>query len=328
MSSASDGMAAEASDSLRLPLEDPNTLAHMRRDLFNGVGPEHAGGALYGLGFCEGLVDGLRLVRALPASGSLGASLPHFAGPLVFTPEAGYPERRLIGGLLGSLEGGIHLADYGPAADPICFVSAGYAAGWYSALLNENFLVRERTCIGCGERGCRFEARPVAEWLATDNAWARELLPYLDFESLRRRADERLAEMGDPAVEGDMLGNFDPNSPAVHVWGPVMILPYSGSEDCLISIDTIRDDVGPDQIRVVVIDATGARIDGTEAFGLTRLLGALDATNLETVMVGVSTRGQRYLNLGENGLQTPILARTLSEGIALGFQISQENRGS
>ncbi len=120
-----------------------------------------------------------------------------------------------------------------------------------------------------------------------------------------------------------MLGNFDPMSPAVHVWGPVMILPYSGPEDGVLALDSIREDVGLDQIRVVVVDATGAVIDPVEAVGLSRLLDALEAKGVESIMVGIGDHATGYLQARGEGHGAPLVARDLSEAIALGFQISQ-----
>ncbi len=125
-----------------------------------------------------------------------------------------------------------------------------------------------------------------------------------------------------------MLGSFDPMSPAVHVWGPVMILPYSGPEDGVLALDSIREDVGPDQIRVVVVDATGALIDPVEVMGLTRLLDALEAKGVESIMVGIGDRASGYLQAHGDGHEAPLMARNLSEAIALGFQISQCSPGS
>src|SRR3990172_5954040 len=92
----------------------------------------------------------------------------------------------------------------------------------------------------------------------------------------------------DPSeAEGDLLGSFDPLSPAAHVWGPVLILPYAGTDDALECLEVIRADLGPEQIRVVVIDVTGLRLDALEVTGLIRLTDTIEAAQLETVIAGM-----------------------------------------
>ena len=123
-----------------------------------------------------------------------------------------------------------------------------------------------------------------------ESEWARELLPYLDYDQLLESARESTGA-GPGGPEGEMLGGFDPLSPAAHVWGPVLVLPYSGSEDSLAAVELIRADLGPDQIRVVVIDVTGVRIEAIEAAGLLRLVDALESLAIESVIAGIRTAG-------------------------------------
>ncbi len=321
-------LAPEPSVSPRLALEDAQTLSTLRRQVFETVGPTDGPGILYSLSFCEGMIDGLRVMRGYstaeaPRHGAARALLP-----IVFRPEGGMLKGHFGGSLRRSIEAGLHRCEYPSASGPVCFVSQGYAAGWYSAILGETILVREISCTACGQPSCRFEARPAEHWLAEDNPWARELLPFLDLDTIRERAEQRSQELDEETKEGDMLGNFDPMSPAVHVWGPVMILPYSGPEDGVLALDSIREDVGLDQIRVVVVDATGAVINPVEAVGLSRLLDALEAKGVESIMVGIGDRATRYLQARGEGYGAPLVARDLSEAIALGFQISQCSLGS
>ena len=117
-----------------------------------------------------------------------------------------------------------------------------------------------------------------------------------------------------------MLGRFDPMSPAAHIWGPVMILPYSGGADSADALETIQRDVGPDQVRVVLVDMTGARVGALEAMGLARLLDRVEGLGVEPILVGLDRNATGLLPSGR-GLSQPLVARDLAEGIALGFQI-------
>ena len=317
----------EPSVSPRLALEDARTLSKLRRQVFESAGPTDGAGILYSLSFCEGMLDGVRVMQgystaSVPGCGPAGALLP-----IAFRPEGGVAQNHFRGSLRRSLEAELHQREYPVSSGPICFVSQGYAAGWYSAILGETILVREVACAACGEASCRFEARPVEGWLAEDDPWAHELLPFLDLNTIRKRAEQRSQELEDTAKEGDMLGNFDPMSPAVHVWGPVMILPYSGPDDGVVALDSIREDVGCNQIRVVVVDATGARIDPLEAVGLTLLLDALEAKGVETIMVGLGDGATRYFQARDGGHAGPLLVSDISQAIALGFQLSQSSPG-
>ncbi|HXZ86234.1 MAG TPA: V4R domain-containing protein, partial [Myxococcota bacterium] len=269
----------------RVPFDDPAALDELRRNAFETIGLPWAIGVLYGVGMGQGLRDGLRLTTAFGGALSAQPEVPGAPIPMLFTPRGGRPGTRLAGALRHSLEARLHLSSYPEPADPICFVSSGYSAGWYSALLGEFYLVRETACLSRGAAECAFEARPAREWSGAECDWARELLPYLDYEQLVESAREDLALDG-PDAEGEMLGGFDPLSPAAHVWGPVLVLPYSGSEDSLAAVEVIRADVGPEQLRVVVIDVIGVRIEAIEAAGLLRLVDALESLGLESVIAG------------------------------------------
>jgi hypothetical protein len=321
------GTRGDAADEVELELEgpdafdDPEALERLRANAFESVGIPYAEGILYGIGVAEGLVDALRVARRF--AGPLGGA-PGHAGPglaLLFSANGLTPDRRFTGGLHGSVEATVHRKRYGKAHGPICHVTAGYCAGWYSGLLGEFVLVRELDCEGAGGDCCHFTARPAAQWLESGDAWAQGLLKYLDYEAMREGAQKRLAAAGDE-VEGDMMGAFDPLSPAVHVWGPVMILPYSGAGDSIAALETIAADLGAGTIRVVVLDATGARIDAVEATGLLRTVDEVARRNLELILVGVADEAAA-LYLGDpRRLATPLRAADISEAIRLAFQLA------
>ena len=95
--------------------------------------------------------------------------------------------------------------------------------------------------------------------MARGDPWAEDMLPYLDLDRLQERAREQVEQLEEQLEDLTMMGSFDPMSPAVHVWGPVMVLPYSGFQDSDAAIEAIRDDVGRTHIEVVVVDVTGAK---------------------------------------------------------------------
>ncbi|HTO70389.1 MAG TPA: V4R domain-containing protein [Myxococcota bacterium] len=301
--------------------DDPDELERLRANAFESVGLPLAEGILYGIGMAEGLFDALRVAQRF--AGPLGGS-PGHAGPgldLLFQPAGLARDGCFAGSLHRSVESAVHQRRYGRAASPICHVTAGYCAGWYSELLGRFVLVREGACGGADAARCDFEAKPAELWTSEGDPWAAALLRVLDWEAMRESARKRLAAAGD-AREGDMLGAFDPLSPAVHVWGPVMVLPYSGAGDTLAALETIAADLGPEAIRVVVLDVTGARVDGVEATGLVRILDELARRNLESVLVGVGdAEAARWLG-GPQRLAQPLRAHDISEAIHLAFQLA------
>ncbi len=319
---AEDAEGVEVALEARGAFEVPAELARLRRNAFESVGWPYAAGILLGIGLAQGLLDGLRVARRFGAA--LGGA-PRHAGPglpLLFQAGRLRSDRGFSGTLHESIEATIHLRELGSNAEPVCHVSAGYASGWYSALFGEFQLVREVACIAHGADACEFEARPAAAWIAARDPWAATMLAYLDFPAMRQAALARLADDVDES-EGSMMGAFDPLSPAVHVWGPVMILPYSGAVDSLEAVETILGDLGPGALRVIVLDLTGARIEALEATGLLRLLEVLEAHKLETVLVSLPEAVARLWLARSASVSLPLRARDISEGISLAFQLAR-----
>jgi hypothetical protein len=267
----------------------------------------------------QGLTDGLRVARGFQEGAAAPSQLAGAALPLLFTPERGALPGHLAGALRDGVEARLHRARHPRAEAPVCAVSAGYAAGWYSALLSDFYLVKETACLACGAPCCVFDARPAQHWVQAQETWASELLPCLDYPQLWSSAQKRVESA--PLASGGLLGEFDSMSPAVHVWGPVMVLPYSGADDSEAAIDAIRADVGPGQIRVVVIDATGVRLDAVERSGLLRLVDAVEARDLEPVVAGLRCALQASPPRARDCLGMPLLAPDLTRAIALAFQL-------
>jgi len=299
----------------RVAVGSPGVLSELRHDVFRSVGPELGQGILYGVGFSEGVIDALRVVK----EGRRPAQRDRLCGPAlpILLQPASSDARRLCGTAPGALEAKLHLERFDASADPICVVTAGYAAGWYTELLDEPVLVREHHCHACGDALCRFEARRVEDW--GDDARIGELAAYLDIRALRARARELLddddTESND---EGDLFGSFDSLSPTVHVWGPLMVLPYSGAADCAAAIDTIVADVGAGHVRVVVVDVLGMRVEPLEMAGLTRVLAYARDNDMEAVVVGIAPQASGVLG---GDLSNALRADSLTQGITLGFQM-------
>ncbi len=57
-----------------------------------------------------------------------------------------------------------HLRDFGPQAEPVCWMLLGYASGYTSALWGLPILYKEVECAACGHEHCRIEGRIASEW--------------------------------------------------------------------------------------------------------------------------------------------------------------------
>jgi hypothetical protein len=296
-------------------LEDPAVLRRLHREASSSVDPEIRAGALYGVGFVQGMIDGLRTAQSFNELSPSGTSLRAPRIPMLLPLERTAAEQRGVGRLLHSSEASDHLRHSGRAAHPVCHVGAGYAGGWYSALRRETWLVREVECVACGDELCRFEARRVPDWFERDEAWTRTLVPFLDFDLVTERIAAEPEETLELTAAGDLLGGIEPMSPAVYVWGPVLVLPYGGAEEGESALDAVRADPDGEEIRVVIVDVVGARVDGAAALGLAGLVSRLSRRGLEVIVAGRRTDA-RLPALAE-GLET----RDVSSGIALAFQL-------
>jgi len=304
----------------RLAVGSLEALSELRRDVFRSVGPRYGTGILYGIGYTEGLIDALRVLRAFEEPAHARPSLAGPALPILFEPSGGKLEGRFGGRLVHSVEADLHGHSFGAPEQPVCFVTAGYAAGWYTELLGTPILVKETCCRARGGEHCLFEARRADDW--DSDPWIAEVRPYLDVEALRKRARANLERLESGSTyEEENLATFDPTSPAVHVWGPVMILPYSGADDCSAAIDTIVGDIGSGQVRVVLLDLLGMRLDSIEAAGLTQVLAYLHYHEMESILVGLSSHEGTKLGVPLGGT---LCVSDMAEGIALGFQMLNE----
>ena len=301
----------------RLAVGSPELLSELRWDVFQSVGARYGQGVLYGIGFTEGLIDGLRVTRTFQGTPDPVAQLAGPPLPLLFDPQPARSPGCFSGRLHEALEARLHLERFDASQDPICFVTAGYAAGWYTELLGQTVLVRELSCRARGDATCSFEARPLEQW--SGDRVIGELVPYLDVSALRARAQASLPEEREAeSAEGDLFGSFDPQSPAVHVWGPVMILPYSGADDSAAAIDTIMGDIGADQVRVVIVDVLGMRLEPLELAGLSQVLTYLHAHEMESILVGMPRRETQRMG---RALDSTLCVDDMKQGIALGFQM-------
>jgi anti-anti-sigma regulatory factor len=238
---------------------------------------------------------------------------PTAAGAIAL--EGSWPERA---------EAAARLEAVGVATAGACAVSAGFTSGWLSGMLDADLLAVETSCAATGAPACRFEVRDAECWQQDGNAAAAVGLEALPFAALRELVLGRVpaatsapAEPEGPGREGD--------SAVVHIWGPVMVVPYAGPDEALAAIELVGRDPGAREVSAIVLDLAGAPLD--EAFAaaaLERMLETIEARGAELLLAGVSALAESVIADLE---RRPIgIYKDLDHAVAAAFQIADAQR--
>jgi hypothetical protein len=219
------------------------------------------------------------------------------------------------------------LARLGPAETPSCVLSAGYTSGWLSGTLDADILAIEHTCMASGAACCGFHAREVEAWRAMPDAKVHEWLTRIDFGRFREAASRRrpVPRFRELPPEPAAAPQFDADAPVVHVWGPVMVLPYTGPDDALRTLETLARDPGIGAVRAVVIDLRDAVLDeGFAALALEQLIESIEAWGAEPILSRVSSLSEGVVR----GIESArlLLRKDLPDAIAAAFQIAEAQR--
>lgn len=307
---------------------DPRLLGDLRRlgdlhaRLALRVGEAEADAALLQGGFLQGLRDALHHVRAGLAGGPGPAPLVALAGPrIAFELRPRGPSGVDADGVWrGCAEAEGHVATCGRRGRPVCFTTAGYTSGWLSGLLDEDLIAVEVACAACGAPACRFRVRRASAWACSTHPLGRTLATALDFAGLRGALGAEPEEEEPQSAE-----HVDPELPVVHVWGPVMVVPYSGASASISALDLIEHEDLARDVSVVVLDLSGSYVDtGIGALGLERVVDAIERHGADAVLAGVSRASEAGVAALERRHLT--LRRELSLAIAAAFQIAGAQR--
>ncbi len=303
-------------------LLDPRFLAALRAELENDMGPEEAAITLLQIGFLHGLRDAARVVGSAlegpPQAAPLMARSP-LAVRFRTNPRAQPPGAiELHGCWPERSEAAAQLTLSESSAPGGCSLSAGYTSGWFSGILDANIVALETTCSAAGDEACCFVAREAEVWRAAQDSRSAAVLEALPFTALRNLVAERM----EPAASA---AGLDSKEPVIHIWGPVMVIPYSSPDEALVAIDLIGRDRGAADVSVVVIDLTGAMID--EAFGaatLEQIVESIENWGAEAIFAGVSPLSEGVVAGLER--QPLMLHKDLHTAIAGAFQIAESQR--
>lgn len=301
-------------------LVDPRFLGVLHFELSQKLGADSAAANLMQLGFLRGMRDARMLVQiglrgtgrqaGPPVAPLLALRLARSTGPGQVA-RGSWPDQP---------EAEARLSTLGPSPVPGCWASAGYTSGWLSGLHDQDLLALETHCSAATDDACRFEARTPEAWRASGDPRAREALRFLPFEELGTVVDREVeVEAAESALARGEEGG---ESPAIHVWGPVMILPFSGADDSLSAVELIGSDPEARQVSVVILDLGGVLLD--EAFGaiaLERTLDAIESWGAEPILTEVAPLSEIVVA----GLEREhvVIRKSLPEAVSTAFQIVQ-----
>jgi len=316
---------------------DSRFLASLLVELDDELDEENRALALFQIGLLHGLRDAARISGRHDVDSPAAATRPAETTPLVmrwssgvqtdesgrFTIEGSWPERH---------EAIARCSRLSPPLTPNCWMSAGYTTGWLSGGMERFIVVREVECAATGAEACRFEARESSEWQArgeTDMQW---LLSQIPFDAFRKLAFGSSTESEpDPSIQTDPQGqpptegSFDRSQAVVHIWGPVMVLPFTTLEEALGTVEMLGRDPGIEEIRVVVVDLRERTLDeGFDASALEQILETIESWNAQSLITGVSPGSESAIaSLEASHL---VVRKDLPDAIATAFQISDAQR--
>jgi anti-anti-sigma regulatory factor len=303
-------------------------LGALHSELTEHLGPDEAHATLLQLGLLHGLRDAGLVLRAGFGHGALelpagSPATPRLAIRIAAQPAGPGEKLEIRGTWPERHEAEAYLAAVGPATDPTCFVSSGYTSGWLSGIFDADLLAIETECSARGDSVCRFVARERAVWRETSDARVSHLLESLPFSAFRQLVAKHLESCPEP----DRGDAFEAGAPVIHVWGPVMVIPFSSPDESLRALELIGRDPGAREVRVVIVDLSGAILDeGFGAVALEQILDAIEHWGAEPILAGVSPLSEPVLE----GLESThlVIHKDLPEAIAAAFQIADAQRAA
>jgi hypothetical protein len=154
------------------------------------------------------------------------------------------------------------------------------------------------------------------------------LLSQVPFDTFRRLALRPAIERRERPAAGRALHGgeeLDRAQAVVHLWGPVMVLPFTTLEEALGTVDMLGRDPGIGEIRCVVVDLRELPLDeGFGAAALEQVLETIESWNAQSLLTGVCPSSEGAIASLESSHL--ILRKDLPEAIATAFQIADAQR--
>jgi len=307
-------------------LLDPHFLSALHAELRSELGKSDANLTLLQMGFLHGLQDAMQAVRATFGRGqpeSRSPAGPSLAFQLRATDDSADPGAISLQGLWPErIEASAYLAALGEPEHPACFLSAGYTSGWLTGVFDADILALESSCSACGSDSCGFSAREASAWRESGDPTALKILEALPFAVFRAFVGANLDSMDErePALD-----RGDPDSSIVHIWGPVMVIPFQSGDAALNAVELIGRDPAARDVSVVVIDLSGAVIDEAfDAIALEQLVELIEAWGAEVIFAAVSPLSEAAIADLER--QPLLIHKDLAGAIAAAFQLANAQR--
>lgn len=306
-------------------------LSSLLAELEAELGPEGARDVLFQIGVGHGLRDAERMLGGrYVVDGQPGPPAPCAATslPMRLAPRRSRGAGLELGGCWPEAhEAEARLARLGHSRDVSCHLSAGYTSGWLSGTHDLDVLTVEIACVAAGAPRCEFRAFETEDSGEATRPSAAEALSEALLQTLCPHPADATGREAAPGLVAatNEEGRFEREQDAVHIWGPVMVLPFTTPDEALCTVEMLARDPAARSVRVVVIDLREQPIDaGFGAAGLERVLGQIGDWGAEAVLTGVSP------------LSAPILAdlqgsywltrKDLPNAIASAFQIADAQR--
>ena len=308
-------------------------LAALQRELMNELGSEDTERTLFHVGAIHGLRDAARIGSVTgPHSVTVCSPLPMRFGRQKTRDGA----LELAGTWPDQYEAEARLSKLGASERPSCALSSGYTSGWLSGTLGRDVVAVERSCRAAGAEECTFIVREEQAWAdeaaGNPDETERPVSKHLPIASLRAVAgDVQNPAMTSPVnasqtTQVEVLPDqMDPDDPSVHIWGPVMVMPFTSPEVCLQTIEMLSTDDATGGVRVVVLDLGGEILD--ESFGaaaVESLVERVHTWGAEVILTGISPFSEEVI--AELQANLLLSRKELPEAIAYAFQIAEAQR--
>jgi DNA-binding NtrC family response regulator len=162
----------------RMVLLHLSALGSLRRELLSSFGRDQSRRVLMRAGHASGRRDAILARQVRGEAGLLdmflvGPQLHMLQGAVQVTPERFDVDmdRGRFDGVFRwdhSWEVETHVRDFGPQAEPVCWMLLGYASGYTSEFFGRPVLFKETECSACGAPSCRIVGKALADWPDAD----------------------------------------------------------------------------------------------------------------------------------------------------------------
>lgn len=282
--------------------QDRTFLGLLLKELHEQLGPEASHRALFQIGAWHGMREARRIWQApaaydTRAPETVSGQAPSL-GMRLFSTMTREEGERMNGVWPDHHEARARLSQIPDNHGPACFLSSGYTSGWLSETHGRDFVVIEESCLAAGDSQCSFRALP-------------------DHSSGVRPKSHRPSS--DESKEEESIEDGD----AIHIWGPVMVLPCRNPDIAFTTLERLLEDESLQSVRVVVLDLNHSTLglEDTAQHDFGKLLRLIEGWGVEILASGTDAKPLRE----RSPLPYPFLIgpKRLQESIAMAFQIAE-----